>query len=206
MLASYLSAENVDDTTLTHSLLLVTTVERQDIRPKTVALHLVSQTKEDHEAKEDREVMSLVLDVSKKDITKTSVQTMGIKAVGIKFEATRKTLRTIKDRIKGTLRGITKHQPVLKEDAGHLAEYTAYVLKHVEEKTEIPERRIEDVPIVRDFSEVFPKDLPGLPPTRQVEFHIELIPGVAPVARAPYRLACNTLKSEQAAECLNIRG
>ncbi|GJW81091.1 reverse transcriptase domain-containing protein [Tanacetum coccineum] len=54
-----------------------------------------------------------------------------------------------------------------------------------EEKTEIPERRIEDVPVVRDFPEVFPEDLPGLPPTRQVEFHIELIPGAAPVARAP---------------------
>ncbi|GJU43603.1 hypothetical protein Tco_1200869 [Tanacetum coccineum] len=91
--------------------------------------HLVPYTKEDQEAKEDREAMSLVSDVAKKDITKTSVQTMGIKAVGIKFEATRKTLRIIKDRIKGTVRGITKHQPVLKEDAGHLAEYTAYVLK-----------------------------------------------------------------------------
>ncbi|GKF89609.1 hypothetical protein Tco_0263572, partial [Tanacetum coccineum] len=57
-----------------------------------------------------------------------------------------------------------------------------------EEETKIPERRIEDVPIVRDFLEVFPEDLPGLPPTRQVEFHIELIPRAAPVARAPYRL------------------
>ncbi|GKF33284.1 hypothetical protein Tco_0106484 [Tanacetum coccineum] len=44
------------------------------------------------------------------------------------------------------------------------------------------EKRLEDVPIVRDFSKVFPKDLPGLPPTRQVEFQIDLMPGVAPVA------------------------
>ncbi|GKC18089.1 putative reverse transcriptase domain-containing protein, partial [Tanacetum coccineum] len=63
-----------------------------------------------------------------------------------------------------------------------------------EEETKIPERRIKDVPIVRDFPEVFPEDLPGLPPTRQVEFHIELIPGVAPVARAPYRLAPAEMK------------
>ncbi|GJU97783.1 putative reverse transcriptase domain-containing protein [Tanacetum coccineum] len=42
----------------------------------------------------------------------------------------------------------------------------------MEEETKIPERRIEDVPVVRDFPEVFPEDLPGLPPTRQVEFHI----------------------------------
>ncbi|GJX10030.1 reverse transcriptase domain-containing protein [Tanacetum coccineum] len=63
-----------------------------------------------------------------------------------------------------------------------------------EEETEIPERRIEDVPVVRDFPEVFPEDLPGLPLTRQVEFHIELIPGATPVARAPYRLAPAEMK------------
>ncbi|GKB67727.1 reverse transcriptase domain-containing protein [Tanacetum coccineum] len=63
-----------------------------------------------------------------------------------------------------------------------------------EEETKILERRIKDVPVVRDFPEVFPKDLPGLPPTRQVEFHIELIPGATPVARAPYRLAPAEMK------------
>ncbi|GKG34379.1 hypothetical protein Tco_0437075 [Tanacetum coccineum] len=63
-----------------------------------------------------------------------------------------------------------------------------------EEKTEIPERRIEDVPVVRDFPEVFLEDLPGLPSTRQVEFHIGLIPRAAPVARAPYRLAPAEMK------------
>ncbi|GJZ76573.1 putative reverse transcriptase domain-containing protein [Tanacetum coccineum] len=63
-----------------------------------------------------------------------------------------------------------------------------------EEKIETPERRIEDVPVVRDFPKVFPEDLPGLPPTCQVEFHIELIPGAAPVARAPYRLAPAEMK------------
>ncbi|GKA76445.1 hypothetical protein Tco_0782906 [Tanacetum coccineum] len=50
-------------------------------------------------------------------------------------------------------------------------------------------KRLEGVPIVWDFPDVFPEDLPGLPPTRQVEFQIDLIPGAAPVARAPYRLA-----------------
>ncbi|GJT45373.1 reverse transcriptase domain-containing protein [Tanacetum coccineum] len=62
-----------------------------------------------------------------------------------------------------------------------------------EEKTKIPDRRIKDVPVVRDF----PEDLPGLPSTRQVEFHIELIPGAAPVTRAPYRLAPAEMKAEQ---------
>ncbi|GJX18840.1 putative reverse transcriptase domain-containing protein [Tanacetum coccineum] len=51
------------------------------------------------------------------------------------------------------------------------------------------ERRLEDIPVVREFPEVFPEDLPGLPPVRQVEFQIDLIPGAAPLARAPYRLA-----------------
>ncbi|GJW49856.1 putative reverse transcriptase domain-containing protein [Tanacetum coccineum] len=52
--------------------------------------------------------------------------------------------------------------------------------KGTEDKSE--EKRLEDVPIVRDFPEVFPEDFPGLPPTRQVEFQIDLIPGAAPVA------------------------
>ncbi|GKD40667.1 hypothetical protein Tco_1260874, partial [Tanacetum coccineum] len=51
------------------------------------------------------------------------------------------------------------------------------------------ERRLEDIPVVREFPEVFPEDLPGLPPIRQVEFQIDLIPGAAPLARAPYKLA-----------------
>ncbi|GJW85882.1 putative reverse transcriptase domain-containing protein [Tanacetum coccineum] len=55
---------------------------------------------------------------------------------------------------------------------------------------------------VQDFPKVFPEDLPGLPPTRQVEFQIDLIPGAAPVARAPYRLAPSEMKelSEQLKE------
>nr|GEU70018.1 putative reverse transcriptase domain-containing protein [Tanacetum cinerariifolium] len=51
------------------------------------------------------------------------------------------------------------------------------------------EKRLEDVSIVREFLEVFPKDLPGLPPARQVEFQIDLVPSAVPVARSPYQLA-----------------
>ncbi|GJY22427.1 putative reverse transcriptase domain-containing protein [Tanacetum coccineum] len=64
---------------------------------------------------------------------------------------------------------------------------------HVTEK-EPKEKRLEDVPIIGDFPEVFPDDLPGLPPPRQVEFRIELVPGVAPVVSAPYHLAPSELK------------
>nr|GEX47454.1 putative reverse transcriptase domain-containing protein [Tanacetum cinerariifolium] len=63
-------------------------------------------------------------------------------------------------------------------------------------------KRLEDVPIIQNFPKVFPEDLPGLPPTRQVEFQIDLIPGDAPVARVPYRLAPSEMKelSEQLQE------
>ncbi|GKC76155.1 putative reverse transcriptase domain-containing protein [Tanacetum coccineum] len=55
-------------------------------------------------------------------------------------------------------------------------------------------KRLEDAPMVQDFPKVFPEDLPGLPPTRQVEFQIDLVPGTAPVARALYRLAPSELQ------------
>ncbi|GKA62848.1 putative reverse transcriptase domain-containing protein, partial [Tanacetum coccineum] len=320
--------ENVDDTTLTHALLLVTTIERQYIRPRTAALHLIPQTKEDQEAKEDREVMSLVLDVAKKDITKTSVQTMGIKAASTNTQGGRRAPgrvyslcaeATVKDNnvVNGTflinnvyasvlfdtgvdrsfvsyafskyidippttldtnysveladgkslttntvLRGCTLNLQnhlfeidLLPIELGSfdvivgmdwMAEHRAEVMcyekyirvpyrndmliiqgersgikiesrlevissirtqKYIdqgcqafliqmikEEKTKILERRIKDVHVVRDFPEVFPEYLPGLPPTHQVEFHIELIPEATPVARAPYRLAPAEMK------------
>ncbi|KAK1424203.1 hypothetical protein QVD17_19524 [Tagetes erecta] len=61
-------------------------------------------------------------------------------------------------------------------------------LVHVTKK-KVEENRIQDIPVVKDYPEVFPDDLTGLPPSRQVEFRIDLVPGAAPVARAPYRLA-----------------
>ncbi|GKC56663.1 putative reverse transcriptase domain-containing protein [Tanacetum coccineum] len=61
------------------------------------------------------------------------------------------------------------------------------MVKETEDQSK--KKRLEDVPNLQDFLEVFPEDLPGLPPTRQVEFQIDLVPGAAPVARAPYRLA-----------------
>ncbi|GKD73642.1 hypothetical protein Tco_1331924 [Tanacetum coccineum] len=51
------------------------------------------------------------------------------------------------------------------------------------------EPKLEDIAIVRNFSKVFLDDLSGLPPSREVEFHINLIPGAMPIAKSPYRLA-----------------
>ncbi|GJQ96853.1 putative reverse transcriptase domain-containing protein [Tanacetum coccineum] len=64
--------------------------------------------------------------------------------------------------------------------------------KETKDKSE--KKRLKDVPIVRDFPDVFTEDLLGLPPTRQVEFQIDLIPGDAPVARAPYLLTPSKMK------------
>ncbi|GJT74255.1 putative reverse transcriptase domain-containing protein [Tanacetum coccineum] len=62
-----------------------------------------------------------------------------------------------------------------------------FMIQVMENKSD--EKRLEDFPVVKEFLDVFPEDLPGLPPVRQVEFQIDLIPGAAPVARTPYRLA-----------------
>ncbi|GKD50818.1 putative reverse transcriptase domain-containing protein [Tanacetum coccineum] len=51
------------------------------------------------------------------------------------------------------------------------------------------EKKLDDIRVVRDFPEVFPDDLLGLPLVREIEFRIDLIPGASPVVRSPYRLA-----------------
>ncbi|KAI3691540.1 hypothetical protein L2E82_49905 [Cichorium intybus] len=64
--------------------------------------------------------------------------------------------------------------------------FVAYVIDAREKK---PQQKAGDIPVVQDFPDVFPEDLPGVPPERQVEFKIDLTPGAAPIAKAPYRLA-----------------
>nr|GFD15850.1 putative reverse transcriptase domain, aspartic peptidase domain protein [Tanacetum cinerariifolium] len=58
--------------------------------------------------------------------------------------------------------------------------------------SEVPS--IHDQPIVSEFLDVFPDELPGIPPVREVEFDIELIPGAEPISKAPYRMAPVELK------------
>ncbi|GJY69055.1 reverse transcriptase domain-containing protein [Tanacetum coccineum] len=88
---------------------------------------------------------------------------------------------------------LAKYQAVIKYMLKGCPIFLAHVTtKETEDKSE--KKQLKDVPIIRKFPEVFPKDLSGLPPTRQVEFQIDLIPGVAPVARAPYRLAPSEMK------------
>nr|GEY39591.1 putative reverse transcriptase domain-containing protein [Tanacetum cinerariifolium] len=61
-------------------------------------------------------------------------------------------------------------------------------------KKEPAKKQLQDVPVICNFPKVFPDDLPGLSPTRQVEFKNEMIPGTAPVARVPYHLVPSELK------------
>ncbi|GJU36711.1 putative reverse transcriptase domain-containing protein [Tanacetum coccineum] len=67
------------------------------------------------------------------------------------------------------------------------------VLAHVTE-SKSKEKRMEDVPIIHDFPEVFPEELPGLSPPREVEFQIDLVLDATPIARALYRLPPSEIK------------
>ncbi|KAI3776205.1 hypothetical protein L1987_45977 [Smallanthus sonchifolius] len=62
--------------------------------------------------------------------------------------------------------------------------YLVYVIDKCKEVKEL-----DDVPVVREYPEVFPEDLPRIPPDREIEFRIDLVPDAQPVAKAPYRLA-----------------
>ncbi|KAJ9556049.1 hypothetical protein OSB04_010663 [Centaurea solstitialis] len=64
--------------------------------------------------------------------------------------------------------------------------FLAYV---IDSQAEARKKTVADVPVVSEYPDVFPDDLPGIPPERQVEFRIDLVPGAASVAKAPYRLA-----------------
>jgi hypothetical protein len=68
-----------------------------------------------------------------------------------------------------------------------LGKHQTFLARIVEKKPE--GRKIQDISVVRDFPDMFPEDVSGLPPVRQVKFRIDLVPGAAPVAKAPYRLA-----------------
>ena len=67
--------------------------------------------------------------------------------------------------------------------------YLAYVVEVREDDV-----RLEDIPVVREFPDVFPNDLPRLPPDRDINFQIELAPGTEPILRASYRMALAELK------------
>ena len=68
----------------------------------------------------------------------------------------------------------------------------AYLTYVVDTKSEGP--KVEDIPVVYEFKDVFPEGLPGLSPDREIEFAIDVIPGTASISQAPYRMAPAELK------------
>nr|CAD1837476.1 unnamed protein product [Ananas comosus var. bracteatus] len=63
--------------------------------------------------------------------------------------------------------------------------YLASVMLRGEDDTP----RVEDIPVVREFQDVFPAELPGMPPDREIEFVVDLVPGTTLISKAPYRMA-----------------
>ena len=53
---------------------------------------------------------------------------------------------------------------------------------------------VEEVPVLREYPDVFPKELPGMPPDKDLEFIIDLIPETAPITKRPYRMVANELE------------
>ena len=70
--------------------------------------------------------------------------------------------------------------------------YPGYLAYAVEVRDD--DMRLEDIPVVKEFQDVFPDDLLELPPDREIDFQIELAPGTEPISRAPYRMAPSELK------------
>ena len=72
-----------------------------------------------------------------------------------------------------------------------------YVSRHVPRRSQVNTLTgvvQEEVPVVKDYPDVFPKELPGMPPDRDIEFLIELLPGTGPISKRPYRMPANDLE------------
>ena len=71
-----------------------------------------------------------------------------------------------------------------------------YVSRHVSIRTQVNSLSgvvQEEVPVEKEFPDVFPKELPGMPPDRDIEFLIELLPGTGPISKRPYRMSAKDL-------------
>nr|GEX09124.1 reverse transcriptase domain-containing protein [Tanacetum cinerariifolium] len=86
--------------------------------------------------------------------------------------------------------GSIKKNPEKRENGRELSrDRNSYKKKTKRENKTSKEQKQEDIVVVRDYPKVFLDDLSRLPPNREIEFHIELVPGVIPVVKSPYRLA-----------------
>ena len=72
-----------------------------------------------------------------------------------------------------------------------------YVSRHVPRRSQVNALTgvvQEEVPVVKDYPDVFPEELPGMPPDRDIEFLVELLPGTVPISKRPYRMLANDLE------------
>ncbi|KAJ9564288.1 hypothetical protein OSB04_000254 [Centaurea solstitialis] len=84
---------------------------------------------------------------------------------------------------------LTRDQPQIQVFQGVFHGGHSFLAYVVDSREEARKRTVAEVPVVSEYPDVFPNDLPGVPPERQVEFRIDLVPGAATIAKAPYRLA-----------------
>ena len=72
-----------------------------------------------------------------------------------------------------------------------------YVSRHAPRRTQVNSLSgvvQEEIPVVKDYLDVFPEELPGMPPDRDIEFLIELLPGTGPISKRPYQMLANDLE------------
>jgi hypothetical protein len=98
----------------------------------------------------------------------------------------------------GKIQGIQRVVAIREISAMHLKKSSRkgcqMVAAHMEEESKDKVASIEDHPVLRDFEYVF-REILGLPPKRDIDFSIDLVPGVAPVSKTPYRMGTPELKS-----------
>ncbi|MBC1350797.1 hypothetical protein HCX58_14365, partial [Listeria welshimeri] len=70
---------------------------------------------------------------------------------------------------------------------------TVHALSSESLRSRLNQITLEEIPIVREYPDVFPDDLPGMPPKRDIEFRIDLVPETTPIHKRPYRMAANEL-------------
>jgi hypothetical protein len=81
-----------------------------------------------------------------------------------------------------------KRSVLLTSPQGERVEYVSAPSSSKGVVNSVEGKALEDIRVVNEFPDVFPKDLPGMPPDRDIEFSIELIPGISPISKRPYRM------------------
>jgi hypothetical protein len=93
----------------------------------------------------------------------------------------------------GVIQCARKAVKLTKKD-GTLVEFVAMVRSDLDDKLNHTKAiALEDIRVVQDYPDVFPEQLPGMPPDRDIEFLIKLLPGTPPISKRPYRMPVNEL-------------